>query len=228
MKKTTTIATAVGLVLTTAIAHGATGPGSSQTPYVVPTALGWQVTSLLTVGDSAEELPYVMVGIPDGLGALTGKFAANGDYVADDAFLTVFMNHEIRPGFGVARAHGKDGAFVSQWTLHLNSLQAKWGQDLTGKVITYSNGAWADTTGVTGFNRFCSGDLPDATAFFNPKTGAGFAGRIYMNGEEAGDEGRAFAHVVTGAEKGTTYELPYLGKFSWENSVAHPNAGDQR
>jgi hypothetical protein len=33
--------------------------------------------------------------------------------------------------------------------------------------------------------------------------------------------------VATGDEKGTTYELPYLGKFSWENSVAHPSAGDK-
>jgi hypothetical protein len=48
-----------------------------------------------------------------------------------------------------------------------------------------------------------------------------------MKGEEAGNEGRAFATVVTGAEKGTTYQLPYLGKFSWENAVAHPNAGDK-
>ncbi|MDO9636768.1 MAG: DUF839 domain-containing protein, partial [Thiobacillus sp.] len=28
-------------------------------------------------------------------------------------------------------------------------------------------------------------------------------------------------------EKGTTYQLPYLGRFSWENALAHPNAGDR-
>jgi secreted PhoX family phosphatase len=32
---------------------------------------------------------------------------------------------------------------------------------------------------------------------------------------------------VTGEDKGVSYELPYLGKFSWENSVAHPGAGDK-
>ncbi len=42
-----------------------------------------------------------------------------------------------------------------------------------------------------------------------------------MNGEETGAEGRAFAHLMNG----TSYELPWLGKFSWENSVAHPNPG---
>jgi len=48
-----------------------------------------------------------------------------------------------------------------------------------------------------------------------------------MKGEEAGAEGRAYATIVTGDEKGTTYQLPYLGRFSWENSVTHPNAGDK-
>ena len=46
-----------------------------------------------------------------------------------------------------------------------------------------------------------------------------------MNGEETGPEGRSFAHIVTGTEAGTSYELPMLGKFSNENSVANPNSG---
>ena len=54
----------------------------------------------------------MLVGIPDGMGALAGKFAENGTYVADKAFMTVFPNHEIRPGLGVARAHGQNGAFA--------------------------------------------------------------------------------------------------------------------
>jgi secreted PhoX family phosphatase len=47
-----------------------------------------------------------------------------------------------------------------------------------------------------------------------------------MNGEEISG-GRAFAHVVTGNQKGTSYELASLGRFAWENSVAHANAGDK-
>jgi hypothetical protein len=43
-----------------------------------------------------------------------------------------------------------------------------------------------------------------------------------MNGEENGAEGRAFAHAMDG----TSYELPWLGKMSWENSVANPGTGD--
>ena len=48
-----------------------------------------------------------------------------------------------------------------------------------------------------------------------------------MNGEESGNEGRAFGHILTGTETGTSYELPYLGKFSWENAVALPLAADK-
>ncbi len=230
-----TLALAIAMTLGAAGAHADsfTGPQSSQTPYVVPTADGWQVTSLITVGDSAKESPYVLVGIPDGMGAVAGKFAENGTYVADKAFMTVFLNHEISSdppplnNPGVPRAHGTNGAFVSQWTVHLNSLQVKWGEDLIRRVLTWQGDTFADTTGTTAFNRFCSGDLPAYTGFYNPATGKGFDGLIYMNGEESGAEGRAFGHVVTGDEKGTTYQLPYLGRFSWENSVAHPNSGDK-
>ena len=42
-----------------------------------------------------------------------------------------------------------------------------------------------------------------------------------MDGEEVGNEGRAFAH----AEGGISWELASLGKFSWENAVANPATG---
>jgi hypothetical protein len=48
-----------------------------------------------------------------------------------------------------------------------------------------------------------------------------------MNGEESGDEGRAMAHIVTGPNGGTSYELPWVGKFSHENEVANPGTGDK-
>ena len=32
--------------------------------------------------------------------------------------------------------------------------------------------------------------------------------------------------MVTGPDAGKSYELPYLGKFAWENSVASPNEND--
>ncbi|MDO9466591.1 MAG: DUF839 domain-containing protein [Thiobacillus sp.] len=231
MFKLSPIALGISLALASAAVHAQsyTGPQSSQTPYIVPTAAGWEVTSLITVGDSARNVDYRLVGIPDGMGALPGKFAKNGTYVADKAFMTFFVSHEIRPGNGIPRAHGTDGAFVSQWTMHLNSKQIMWGEDLITRVMGWDNlnKQFVDATGATQFSRLCSADLPAKTAFHNPATGRGFNGRIFMKGEETGAEGRAYATIVTGDEKGTTYQLPYLGRYSYENAVAHPNAGDK-
>src|SRR5690348_13062358 len=57
-----------------ASAGAATGPSSSQSPYLVPQAAGIEFTSILTVGDEIKKKhkgneKYRMVGIPDGLGA---------------------------------------------------------------------------------------------------------------------------------------------------------------
>lgn len=231
MFKLSPIALGISLALAAVTVHAqtTTGPQSSQSPYIVPTAAGWEVVSLITVGDSAKNVDYRMVGIPDGMGALPGKFAENGTYVADKAFMTFFLSHELGATSGIKRAHGATGAFVSQWTMHLNSKQVMLGEDLITQVMGWDNlnKQFVDATGATQFGRFCSADLPAKTAFFNPATGRGFDGRIYMKGEEAGAEGRAYATIVTGDEKGTTYQLPYLGRFSFENTLAHPNAGDK-
>ncbi|MEO0054610.1 MAG: hypothetical protein RLZZ50_557, partial [Verrucomicrobiota bacterium] len=190
-----------------------TGPSSSATPYIEPTAPGWSVTSLLSVGDSVGG--YKMVGIPDGLGAYS-----NGSSV------TVLMNHELGTTAGIVRAHGSAGGFVSQWTIDKNSLAVTAGQDLVqsaNDVFTWNGSAFV--AGTTSFARLCSADLPSASAFYDTSTSTGYNGRIFMNGEETGAEGRAWAFVATGAAAGRAYELPKLGKFSWENSVARPTAG---
>ena len=225
---TTIVATAIpaaAQVTAGAVPGTFQGPSSSQSPYVVPSAAGWDVVSLLSAGDLARN-GYVMVGIPDGLGALAGKFE-RGRYVADTSYMTVFMNHEIPSGEGVARAHGQNGSFVSQWTIHLNTLQMKQGEDLIQNVYTWDTVTSQYVFSPTAqFNRFCSADLPAFTAYFNPWTGKGFDGRMFMDGEEFSD-GRAMAHVVTGPLKGASFEVPHLGRMAFENVVAHPNAGDK-
>jgi len=217
---------AISLGAASAGAQTFTGPSSSASPYVEPTADGWAVLSLLTVGDTADESSYRMVGIPDGLGAMRGRFI-KGHHANDPKYLTVFMNHELPATSGVIRAHGSTGAFVSQWTIALDSLHVVAGEDLISDVYTWdaatSQYAFAP---ANPFTRMCSADLPPLSAFFNRRSGLGFEGRLYMNGEET-TEGRAFAHVVTGAGKGTSYELPHLGRLAWENSVAHPDTGDR-
>lgn len=204
-----------------------TGPSSSETPYVVPVAPNVTTAAIATVGDELDLKldppgqagePYRMVGIADGLGA----------YDNHDGTFTLLMNHEISEDQGAVRAHGEDGAFVSKWTIDKATLEVLGAQDLIERVYTYDPASGEYRLDQASLSRLCSADLPAETAFFNPVTGRGFAeGRFFTNGEEVGDEGRAFAHVASGPLEGTSYELPWLGKMSFENVVAHPDTDDK-
>jgi len=197
---------------------GSTGPSSSQSPYLVRSQSGVVLKSIVTVGDAVPKVgggSYRMVGIPDGLGAFD-----NGD-----GTFTVLMNHELAPNLGAVRAHGAAGAFVSKWTVRKDDLAVVGAEDLIKQVATWDGAAAAYRAPASGvvLGRFCSADLPAPSALYNAASGKGYAGRIFMDGEEVGAEGRAFAHLLSG----TSYELPALGKFSWENSVANPATGDR-
>jgi hypothetical protein len=214
------VSAAVATVVAPAFAQ-VKGPSTTQDPYVIPTAPGVVTVSLISngpvtaIGQVKDETynllggpagsTYRMAGIPDGLGAYDN---GNGTF-------TVLMNHEIASG-GAVREHGSNGAFVSQWVLNknVNNLAVFGGRDLSNNVAAVPGGAGP-------FSRFCSADLPAPTAFYNPATNLGTPERIFMNGEETGAEGRAFAHIIGSR---TTQYLPALGKFSWENSVANPFA----
>ena len=200
---------------------GTTGSNSSQAPFILPMAPGVKFSSIISAGDS---LPngYKMSGIPDGTGA----------YDNGDGTFTLLVSHEIPSSGGVDRAHGAKGAFVSKWVINKSNLSIVSGSDLIQKVNLWNGSSYtlynpADTSSKKAFNRFCSADLPEVSAFYNKTTGLGTTERIYLKGEEAGSEGRAFGTIVTGPNAGTTYELPYLGKFSWENAIASPLASDK-
>jgi hypothetical protein len=218
------------------------GPSTSRTPYVVPTLPGVKTVSLFSVGtqDTTGTValdtvnlksvangdpagfagqPYVMVGLPDGLGA----------YSNGDGTFTLLANHEFGSTDGVTRAHGATGAFLSKWTINSSTLAVTNGQDLIRQVSTWNTTTSsfnAPTTGVA-MGRFCSATLAPVSAFFNPNTGLGFNGRLMLGGEEVGAEGRAFAHVATGTNAGTSYQLPHLGRASWENVIPNPNASNK-
>jgi 2',3'-cyclic-nucleotide 2'-phosphodiesterase (5'-nucleotidase family)/Ca2+-binding RTX toxin-like protein/endonuclease/exonuclease/phosphatase family metal-dependent hydrolase len=204
--------TATGSVIPPTFAQ-VKGASSSATPYLIPTAAGVSFTSIMTAGDSIGG--YRMAGIPDGLGS----------YDNGDGTFTVLMNHEIPSTGGANRDHGSKGAFVSKWVINKSDLSVVSGDDLIQKVNTWDGSSFVQ--GTTAFSRFCSADLAPVSAFYNSATGLGTQERIFLNGEEAGPESRAFGHIATGLNAGTTYQLPYLGRFSWENAVASITASDK-
>lgn len=235
--------------------HASNGPSSSVEPYYKASpqaaAKGYavEIHSLLTVGDPVYPSVngYQMIGLPDGLGAfdngdgtftvlmnheIFGGLAPGGQGIvsystnATTGLITSVTNGAAS---GVPRAYGGTGATVSEWIFKKSDLSAVSGQDLVQHVMVWDRTQSAfrpfDVAGDFHLSRFCAGDLPLPTAFYNPASGKGTPTRLYMNGEEFAF-GRAFAHIVSGPEKGTSYELPYLGYFSWENAVACPTPQD--
>jgi hypothetical protein len=210
----------VNTITLTLIRNGRLGVGvdfeNGPQPYLTPVAAGVTTKALFTVGDSvnakADGTPYKMVGIPDGLGAFD-----NGD-----GTFTLLMNHEISSG-GITRAHGATGAFVSKWKIRKGDLTVLGGEDLIQSVVKFDPATAAYLAPASGnaFSRFCSADLAAQGAFYDAASGSGYNGRLFLNGEESGNEGRAWAHALNG----TSYELPRLGKASWENLLANPGTG---
>ena len=114
------------------------------------------------------------------------------------------------------------------------TLEAKSGHDLIQHVFTYdaTTQSYVDHSASLGngeaLSRMCSADLADQSAFYNSATGLGYdGGRLFLTGEESGVEGRAFAHIASGAQAGNSYELAWLGNLAYENVVANTHTGDK-
>ena len=166
-------------LLAPAAAMAAVGPSTTATPYLTPIDSSVEFTSVLGVGDTVKRKnkgneSYRMSGIPDGMGAFD-----NGD-----GTITVLVAHELRASLGVVRTHGAKGAFVSRWQVRKSDLKVLNGDDLINTVKLWNDSAYVATPAVA-FNRFCSADLAETSAFFNSSTGKGFnEGRIFLNGED--------------------------------------------
>ena len=199
--------------------QGKTGLNSSQAPYVLPTTPNSNFTSIISVGDSAMN-GYRMVGIPDGAGAFDNN----------DGTFTMLVAHELGSTVGIVRKHGNIGAFISKWIINKSDLSVVSGSDLIRKLNLWNGTAFVQYDSASpapaAIGRFCSADLAPKSAFYNAATGLGSQERVFLSGEETGAEGRVFAHILTGPNAGTSYQLPYLGKYSWENAMASPFSGD--
>ena len=200
-----------------------TGPNSSDMPYIIQSRSDVEMTSIISVGDTANN-GYKMVGLADGSGAFDNN----------DGTFTFLLNHEIGGTLGVERAHGQKGAFVSKWVMNKSDLSVVSGSDLIQNVKLWNKATQtfdtynaANKSELSVFNRFCAAELAEPSAFYNTTNGKGSQARMLMNGEESGAEGRAFAHIATGSDAGVSYELPALGKLSYENAVSSPRMGDK-
>lgn len=190
---------------------------AETTPYLEPSAgSAATFTEIISVGETGAA-GEAFCGIPDGLGAYDN---GNGTF-------TLLVNHELGTSAGKVRAHGNTGGFVSKLIIDKTTLAVQSISDFnaTNTSINLWNGTgW--TAGTTAYARLCSADLPALTAFHNATSGKGTQNRIFMSGEETGAEGRAFAHIATGSAAGTSWQLPHLGRCSWENLLACPKAQD--
>ncbi|MEZ5963620.1 MAG: phytase [Planctomycetota bacterium] len=196
----------ISLAAATAAAQNI-GPSTAVVPYLLPSRTGVSTTSIFTVNDPVSTVGgYRMVGIPDGLGAFAGPTSGS---------LTLVMNHELGNTAGIVRGTGFAGSFVSRWEIQ-NDLTVTNGRDFTNAPADVH---WSSQP-ARALSRFCSADLalPSAFRFGTLGTDA----RIFLKGEESGTEGTAWAHIATGPAMDQMWELPALGRFSWENCVACP------
>jgi hypothetical protein len=223
--KRRSIVTAIVVAGVAVIAAAAFAATSVKT-YTVAVGDEYSVTPLFSVNDEVPVLggasgaKYRMVGIPDGLGAHANK----------DGTSTLYMNHEFRknvlsqPYVGATKNRG---AIVSKWILNAN------GDPIAGKRA-YDE-IFIDDTKIMGgvalegnsqpaFARFCSGFLAGPAE--------GFDRWIYFANEESGGadtfdgKGGLSVAIFDNSGVGEAHGLPYLGRFSWENTLVQRGTGD--
>lgn len=192
-----------------------TGPSSSLSPYLLGAEPNVHFTSIISVGDALPgSTTGVFGGIPDGMGAFD-----NGD-----GTFTVILNHEYNSSLGTVHDHGSIGAYIDRLVIDKATLSVVSGDDAMQTLHLWDDANDTYVTGTTAFSRFCSADLAAPTAFYDAATGLGTQARIYLTGEESGLEGRAVGTIVSGANSGNAYELPFLGNLAYENVTANPLA----
>lgn len=217
------LAAAAGTVAAGAFAFETTSPSSTVAPYLETHLPNVLLESILTVDDL--DIPKTgggmtrLVGIPDGIGAI------DGDELGEPGFFYLIVNHELNSSQGIARDHGNGGAFVSLWKVDKNTFEVVEGDDLIKQVFDWDEGSQSFNLASTTFSRFCSADRPAPTALFNSATGLGTSEILFTNGEEVSG-GRGWAHVVTGADAGSSYQLEHFGFLNFENVLLNPAEQD--
>ena len=200
---------------------------------------GWQVSSLLTVGDTIANTSGSLNATTAGEYTPPGAIDGLGAYARDQETVRVLANHELRDelGYQYPIDDGNGGNFV------LSGARISYVDvDIATRRIVDAGLAYAaiydvdgkratDTSflpgGGLGFDRFCSGQLVEAESFAGR---GGLADRIFFAGEETEDEGITVGggEWALDPERGEIWHLPDLGRGAWENvTVLDTGRADQ-
>ena len=221
-----------GLAIATSIAALSTfaTPAYAAAPtYMEAVASSATLTPIASAGDMIGS--YLVPGIPDGLGVIK-----NGNT------LRIITNHEWSATNAVAAGRTTagglvSGSFLSDMTYDIATQKVTKAVDLFKDVVwyDYTTGKYGNTPGAPAgaavkdaygtlnhsylLNRFCSGSLSPAEAFYDKASGTGIKDALFFAGEEGSDESRGFATNLT---TGQLVQLPALGLSAWENFIPAP------
>jgi hypothetical protein len=216
MKLTKPILAGTAVVTAVAFAASAFALGSKPV-YVQSKNAAVDIKAIATVGDSVTGT--IVRGIPDGMGA----------YDNGRGGISLLSVHEVSTTNAFA-LKGKSatapwGTSITKFTVSKTTKAVTKVEDFMKKInfYNYTTGKYQDTptgsapAGATagyfdwGISRFCSATWAAAGTFIH--NGVGYAGGLFLSGEETGDESRGFAFE----EDGTGYQLPRMGMLSFEN-----------
>ena len=210
------------------------GPNTPTGPYVLPVGDGVATKSLLTVSDAeAAGDGYEMVGIPDGLGAYRDP---------DSRDFTLLMNHELQPTSARCGVMGRQGAFVAELGDRLRHVRGRGGQgpDRPGHPLLGLPDARVPRDPfdrrrqparcdrhVPRPARLHSGASaraasPSPASSTTPRRSVATAARSTSATRRSAT--RAACSAIT--NDGQAQQLPRLGLFSWENTLAADTGSD--
>jgi len=218
-----------GLAIATSVATlsvFATPANAAAPVYMEAVASSATLTPIASAGDMIGS--YLVPGIPDGLGVIK-----NGNT------LRIITNHEWSATNAVAAGRTTagglvSGSFLSDMTYDIATKKVTKAVDLFKDVVwyDYATGKYGNTPGAPAgaavkdaygtlnhsylLNRFCSGSLSPAGAFYDKASGTGINDALFFAGEEGSDESRGFATNLT---TGQLVQLPALGLSAWENFI---------
>jgi hypothetical protein len=137
MNKQSAFEISLGMALLAApVVFAQIGPGSSESPYLVPLAEGVEFIPILSARDTVERgfsggASHGMAGIPGGMGA----------YDNGEGTLTLLVNRGQETTAGAVRNHGARGAFVYAWQIRKSDLEVLSGEELVGNELPSMAGA---------------------------------------------------------------------------------------